>query len=438
MHLKRGRLKKIMKYKIAFILVCAVLTACGERRSMFLRPQFDTPPSLTQTQAKAQPNQTTKAAVLLPLSGPQKALGEALRNAGMMAQFERAGNGMDLVFFDTKGTAAGAKEAYEAAMKIDPDIIIGPVFTHEVQEMSGFFKRVPVLSFTSDPSVLSEGIYSLALFIPNQVRRMTAFACASGQQRIAVIGPENKTGELVMNALSEAVQACPGMEITKISLYPPQTINFDPPLMKILPTPIDPKKKNLTEEEQELLNTPMADRLEFDALFIFEDGVKLTQISSLLSYYDVTPKVVPFYGLSTWQKSRERSLSGAYFPGLPPDRYRSFEQQYKAYFGSVPPTIAGYAYDAVSLASFLGVKRALNQETLTTPSGYYGVNGRFKLNADGTNERLLSIYQLTPRKTILIEAAPSDFDMPLFHKNDDVSDEHSYEPTGEDESAPVS
>lgn len=402
-----------MKLKITAVLITLSILAGCHTSPMKQKPHFQKTPVLETSSSDWQPMPSTTA-MLLPLSGPQKEVGSALQKAGMLAQFERSGNQMDLLFFDTKGTAEGAKEAYEQALQSHPDVILGPVFSAEVEAVAKEDPDIPVLSFTSDNSVLDDNIYTMALLIPSQVQRIVDFACESGKRKLAVLGPENKTGELAMNALSNAIKVCPDMTLEKVSLYTPKTVNFDPAILKIIPTPIDPKKKDLTPEEQILLSTPMADRLEFDALFIFEDGVRLQQLISLLSFYDVTPDIVPFYGLSNWQRSKDKNLAGAYFPTLPTHRYHTFAQNYTEAFGSQPMELAGFAYDAVSLASFLNMQRAMNENTLTTPTGYNGVNGYFRFLSDGTNERLLGISQKTRRGFLPLVTASETFDRPVF------------------------
>ena len=402
-----------MKSKIILVAVIfSVLTGC-QTSTMKQRPHFEQTPVLESTETTFRPMPSTTV-MLLPLSGPQKAVGEALQQAGMMAQVERRGNQMELVFFDTHGTAEGAVAAYEKALQVHPDVILGPVFSAEVAAIAKQDPNIPVISFTSDNSVLTDNVYTMALLIPSQVQRIVDFACTSGKRRLAVMGPENKTGELVMNALSESIKVCPGMTLEKVSLYAPKTVNLDPAVLKIIPKPIDPKKKDLTPEEQEILATPLADRLTFDALFIFEDGVRLQQLVSLLSFYDVTPTVVPFYGLSNWQKSKDKNLAGAYFPNLPTFRYQPFVQNYRAAFGTSPMELAGFAYDAVSLASFLNMQRAMNPATLTAETGYNGVHGYFRFLPDGTNERLLGISQKTRRGHLPVEPAAETFERPVF------------------------
>ena len=162
--------------------------------------------------------------------------------------------------------------------------------------------------------------------------------------------------------------------------------------------------QDLTEEEKILLETPMEERIDFDALFVYEDGVKLQQVISLLAYYDVTPKVVPFYGLANWQSSRDKGLVGGYFTATPTDRLDVFTRRYQKTFGAKPPRISSLAYDAVSLVAHLAQHQALTTGNLLQEKGFNGVNGRFRINSDGTNDRLLEVRQFQPglRQQIIV------------------------------------
>ena len=357
--------------------------------------QFDKKAFWHSDREQQEGQKVVRAAVLLPLSGKSAKVGEAFQNSAMMALQDQAQSPMELMFYDTEGTAEGIKTAWREIKGSQPDIIIGPVFADELKALKDESPRMPVLAFTTDNSLVENNIYSMGVLIPSQIERLVQFMCGEGHKKIGVLGPEDKTGELAMNVLSETIERCPDMQMTKVSLYDPNTTNFTPAVLKIVPTPIDPKKKELTEQEQEELEKPMQERIAFDSLLILEDGIKLQQLVSLLSYYDVTPAVVPFYGLASWQSVKERALAGAYFTATPLDRIQKFTARYQSIFGQVPPRISSLAYDAVSLVAFLAERGRLDTMSIIQDEGFYGVNGKFRLKDDGTNERLLEIFRFT-------------------------------------------
>ena len=375
-----------MKLKIilAFCL-CLGLWSC--------QGQFDKKFLWHPEESQEVEQKVVRAVVLLPLSGKSAKVGEAFQNSAMMALQEQSQSPVELLFFDTLGTAEGAREAWRNAKGQRPDVIIGPVFADELRALKDESPAAPVLSFTTDSTLMEGNVYSMGVLIPSQVERLVQFMCQAGHKKIGVLGPEDKTGELTMNVLAETVQRCPDMKVVKVSLYDPNTTNFTPAVLKMVPKPIDPKKKDLTEEEKLELEKPMAERLAFDSLFIFEDGIKLQQLISLLSYYDVTPTVVPFYGLANWQSVKERALAGGYFTATPMERVRKFNARYQSIFGQVPPRISSLAYDAVSLVAFLAERGRFDTASLIQNEGFNGVNGRFRLRAGGANERLLEVFK---------------------------------------------
>lgn len=389
-----------MLKKILFVTSCLWLAGCGLKTK-----DFDT--EMLHSLTSEREVKKTKTAVLLPLTGESASLGDSFRNAILMAQLERSTDeATEIVFYDTKGQPAEAAKAYEQAEDEDADIVLGPVFSSEAAEISKKSPSLPVISFTSDTSVLDDNVYSMALLIDQQVARVVDFACQNGQSRFALLGPQDKTGEIVMRAFAKAVQTCPTMQISHISMYSPKNPDLTAAVAKIAPPLIDLKKEGLTEEEKALAQNPTAERIEFDALFIFEQGVRLQQLVSLLGYYDVTPNLVSFYGLATLRAQHNRDLIGAYFADLPQEKLRLYQKNYQDAFMTKPVMVSALGYDGVSLVSYLSKKNSLNKKALLDRDGYLGINGRFRLNEDGTNERLLEMFQIRG-KNYIIKASPA-------------------------------
>ncbi len=388
-------LKKILMVTLSLALAgCALKT---KKTSPFDEGMFD------EVQ-----KEKTKTAVFLPLSGDSAALGDAFRNAILMAQLDRSTDEVTEVdFYDTKGTPQGAEEAYLKAKKNDADIILGPVFSSSVTAIKNLDPDIPVLSFTSDTSALGNNVYSMALLIEEQIKRIVKFACEKGQFRIALLGPNDKTGAMVLKSFEEAITYCPGMQLSHISLYDSQNPDLMAAVQKIAPPLIDLKDKELTEEEKELAQNPTADRIEFDALFVFEQGVKLQQLISLLSYYDVTPNLVAFYGLATLRGQGSRELAGAYFADLPQNHLNIYQKNYQEAFFTKPISVSALGYDGISLISHLSQKDMLNKKALLSEDGFVGLNGRFRFNKDGTNDRLLEMFQIRG-KNYIIKVSPAD------------------------------
>ena len=349
----------------------------------------------------------TTVSVILPLTGTWAATGEAFQNAALLALDEPPNAPVRLLFFDTKSTADGAEQAYQWATAQSPDIILGPVFADEFRALpSPSLMNQPVLGYTSDSTLLNSERASFAVLIPEQIHEIVRQNCLSGKRQLAVIGPDNKTGEIVMNALEDALQQCPEMSLANYALYDAKKADMSADILKILPPFINPKKKNLTDKEKELLATPMQERLKFDSLLVFEDGTKLTQVMSILAFYDVTPGVVPIYALASAKSVKDRSVNGVLMTDLPADR--TFTQKYKNVFGHTPIRLASLSYDSVGWIAEQALKGPVSLKTLRSQDAYYGADGWVKLNNDGTNKRGLRLVRKTSRGVAEVVPPPSE------------------------------
>ena len=267
-----------------------------------------------------------------------------------------------------------------------------------------------VLSYTSDSTLLNSRRASFAVLISDQIEQMVRYACENGQYRLAAIGPENKVGQIVMNAMDEAIKQCPGMSLTKYALYGETEENMTPAVLKILPKMVDIKKKNLTPEEEEILATPIQERVAFDSLFVFEEGIRLSQLMAILAFYDVTPKAFPVYTLASVKSLKDPMFNNVLFMDLASDT--SFAHQYMQVFGQYPSRLAELAYDSVNWVAQQTENGTVRLSDLQNTDHFWGTNGLVRLNADGTNNRAMRLVQKKGQSSIEIQAAPSTFPEP--------------------------
>ncbi|MEM6387791.1 MAG: penicillin-binding protein activator, partial [Pseudomonadota bacterium] len=107
-----------------------------------------------------------------------------------------------------------------------------------------------------------------------------------------------------------------------------------------------------------------------------------------------------------------KGLQGAWFATPSPALVQQFNNRYASAYGAQPNTIAGLAYDGIAAIGALvaqGNANALTTSALTQGAGFAGVNGPFRLRADGTNERGLAVAQVQNNQVIVIDPAPRSF-----------------------------
>ena len=105
-------------------------------------------------------------------------------------------------------------------------------------------------------------------------------------------------------------------------------------------------------------------------------------------------------------------LKGSWYPGPDPAGFRAFAQRYRNRYHDDPPHVAALAYDAVTLVANLaktnGLRRITN-EMLVNPSGFSGINGKYRFLKDGTNQTELAILRVTPAGGKIISAPAFSF-----------------------------
>ena len=413
-----------MKHFFVLIFTCILLAACQHEKVEYEPLPMDLTPYQSTTGVQYDDlmtaQHTVRAGMFLPLTGEQAKLGEHLRNAALLAQFDSNNDHLILQFYDTKGTAEGAREAFWQARNENIQVILGPVFSEEVTAIRSMAQRydIPVIAFSSDPDILDEGVYTMALSLSEQIERIVRFACEQGRTRLAILAPDSKAGDITYMAAKQTADAC-GMELTAKSFYVPTYINFEPYVLKVLPptlTTANPLKKEKSKnkeknaEESEEDEPKIADLLDFDTLLIADEGNRLKSIAALFALYDVTPDEVMFIGMSQWQDpslTKEGALIGSYFPSLTRPDYEAFVEKYQTAYGSKPVRLASLSYDAVKLIAFLGQNGQISEEVLTQPNGFRGTDGLFRFRRDGTSERLLGVSQIRPKNRFRIIEPPA-------------------------------
>lgn len=331
-----------------------------------------------------------RVAMLLPLSGNAAVTGQSMKNAAMMAIGDINNNNLVVQFYDTKGTGSGARVALENALQAGSDLILGPLTSEEVSAISteAKDKRVPVVSFSTSPSVLQSGIYTLGLLNDNQISRIVEYAASQGRTRLAAVFPDNQSGENMYRSLMKAAQE-KGLRVVKVGFYAPSSMDFTG-----------------------LVTQMKSGGVDFDALLIPETGNRLKAISSMFSYYDVSAPEVLFMGTSVWDNSvlsKETELYGAVYPVMSLKNQGRFAEKYNELFGEQPSGLSIFAYDAVALASVVARQGGNVYEQILRPEGYSGMSGSFRIFADGTNEHGMDVAKVSSGGKYVVEYAPTQF-----------------------------
>ncbi len=386
-----------------------------------------------------------RVAILLPLSGKHKELGQSMLNAAQLALFHFADKDFELLPLDTKGKINGAKVAVATAIREGASLILGPLFNTSVSaiESMAIDRGITVLAFSSDHTIAGNSVYTMGFLPREQVRRVVKFSIEKGMRRFGLISPNNRYGKVIYNALSSTVKMYGATLTTKV-LYDINTKNFNPIIRNL--ANFDMRKSMLIQKKLHLRNqnSEAAKRallalngvqtigeLPFDALLIADGGERLRSIAALLPYYDLDPKKVKMLGTSQWDSfglGSEPALVGGWFPSPSKQSRQEFVIRYKNVYGDAPHRLATLSYDATALAAVFAQGNNHDRQTnysekpqffrdmnITSPRGFLGLDGIFRFSKKGYVERGLSLFEIEKRGVKLISPAPKKF----FSKNEE-------------------
>ena len=372
---------------------------------------------------------SVRVALLVPLSGPNAGLGQAMLNAAQLAVFNFADKRFELLVHDTRGTPQGASQAASAAIGDGASMILGPLLAASVRAVGPQARaaNVPVAAFSSDRSVAGNGTYTMGFLPSAEIRRIVAYARSKGVKRFAALAPNNVYGETVIGALEAAVAANGGI-VTRVQVYDPYATDFTPAVRAL--ADYESRRQALLSQRKELegrddeVSRRALKRLErlqtigdlpFDALLLAAGGKRLLAIAALLPFYDIDPGKIRMLGTGQWDVpglGSEPALIDGWFAAPSPMARADFIKTYKETYGANSPRLATLAYDATALAAVLA--RGDNgpdfsAKAITMPSGFWGRDGIFRFLASGIAERGLAVMRVGRRDSEILSRAPETF-----------------------------
>jgi ABC-type branched-subunit amino acid transport system substrate-binding protein len=396
----------LFRYAAPAVLVAAALAGCATP----IVPAPVTVPQSSYALPPAPPSAPAsgpqKVGLLLPLSGPNAALGKAMLDAAELALFETGGERLTLVPRDTKGTAAGAADAARAAIGEGAGLILGPLTAAEVAAVKpvAAAAHINVIAFSTVESLAGGNTFLIGFLPRDEVVRAVGFARDRGLTRFAALAPNTPYGHLTVDALRRAAAAT-GATVTAAEFYD----QGDPAaaIRHLLPGAAVPAPSG------EAGSPPLPpEPPRFEALLLPEGGDDLRHIARELGAAGLDGKAVRLIGSGLWDEpdlGNERALDGGWFAAAPPSARQGFAQHFKATYGSDPPRLAALGYDAAALAGTLSQAPAsppFSRQALIDRPQFSGVDGLFRFTPGGLVVRALAVIEVEPEGNIVVSPAP--------------------------------
>lgn len=345
----------------------------------------------------------TRVALLLPLTGPYRHMGDELRRGAELALFSAQNPMIELMVYDTIG-GQRARRAAEEAVAAQSDIIIGPLFSNAVSAARGVADQagIPMLLLSNNALVAASGSWLMGYLPEQQLDLLLGHAVADGRKNFAIIAEDTAFGkrlaahasrrldQLGLTAKDSIVlreEALAKEDLVKRAIK--RFARYQPP----------------AEDELATVKEPV-----FDAL-IFAGGAEFAlRTAPVLAYYDLGSDAVMYLGNAQWNQNRilsEPSLQGGLFAFRPSGTDVKFVEKWNGVWSDQPGLLARLSFDAMALAEVLsGKDKAGWQNELLSNVGFNGFSGAFRFLPGGANVRAFELRQIIAGKSQLLQPAP--------------------------------
>lgn len=350
--------------------------------------------------ASVDPGAPVQVAILVPQSsgiGGDAILSRDLENAARLAMADLQGVRIDLRVYDSGGTPGQAAAAAATAVNDGAKILLGPLRADAANAagvaVSG--SGVNVLSFSNNPDIAGGNVFILGTTFDSVASRLVNHAARQGKGRIYVVHEQTPAGEVGRRAIEQAISRS-SATLAGLQGYP-----FS--------------QEGVAGAVPGIVSGVRGSGAQ--SVFLTAGSVdSLPVLAQLLPGAGLGPDTVQYMGLTRWDIPPNTlslpGIQGGWFTVPDPGPAQAFRSRYQAAYGSEPNTIAGLAYDGIAAIGALvqsGRPDALSASALTQGSGFVGVNGIFRFNADGTNERALAIAEVRNNQVVVIDPAPRRF-----------------------------
>src|SRR6185436_6124756 len=331
-----------------------------------------------------------KVALILPLSAAGNAgvAAQSMKNAAEMALAEFQNPNIQLLIKDDGGSPQGAQQVTQQALGEGAEIILGPLFAASVAATAQQTRTrgVPVIAFSTDSSVAGRGVYLLSFLPESDVNRIVDYSASIGKKSFAALLPDNAYGNVVEAAFKQSA----GRKGRVVAF------------------------EKYSVDRSAAARTVAQSLGSADALFIADDGESVVASVDALAAAGANLRNIQLLGTGLWDNPRvyaSPALQGGLYAAPDPSGFRAFSGRYRAKYGADPVRTATLAYDAVALVAALSKQGAQRfaPETLTSASGFAGIDGLFRFRSDGTNERGLAVMKVASGGSTTVAGSPKSF-----------------------------
>lgn len=329
-----------------------------------------------------------RVALLVPLSGTNAAVGQAIANAATLALADTGGKALRITTYDT---ATGAAVAARKALADGNRLILGPLLAEDVRAVAAATgpARIPVIAFSNDAAVAGAGVWLLGFSPAQSIDRVVRYARGRGLTRFAGLMPQGLYGRNASRTLIRAAEAAGGRVVAMQSY--------------------DRSPKSLAAAIAAL------SKQKYDAVLIADSG--RIAVAAAPAIRKGAGAGVRLLGTELWNTepglNAVATMSGAWFASVDDVVFGQLSARYRARYGRAPYRLASLGYDAVLLTVRIAGDwkpgTAFPIDRLDDAGGFSGIDGAFRFGDGHIAERALAVHQIGAGGGSIVSPSPKSF-----------------------------
>jgi len=260
-----------------------------------------------------------QVALLLPFSGPQRAIGQAIRDGYLAAHFDLGDSGErpDIRLYDT--TREGAVDAYQRATRDGAAFVVGPLLKEEVSAVS-MLSTVTTLALNTAGTGAADNpnVFQFALAPEDEARAVAQRAVADGRLNAVALVPDSDRGLRILTAFQRELQLNGGRLVAARRYNPAETDFSDTLQNALLLNESYARRDRLAANLGKQLPFEPRRRQDIDFIFMAASTQSAKLIKPQLRFHYAGD--VPTYATSevyTPGSTDNRDINGVLFPDIP-------------------------------------------------------------------------------------------------------------------------
>ena len=356
-----------------------------------------------------QASEKLKIGLMVPLTGPNKDLGQSIIKAVRLAIKDIDSNFIEIIPKDTSSKANKALKSAFELKQMGIKVVIGPVFYESISYLDEI-KEITFLSLTNKTLDLPKNVISAGINSTSQFNTIKKFIENNKIKRSIFLTPiqdyefEVKKGikESRIKVFKDYDYNTEPTKLTKqieeITNYKIRKQNLEDEILRLRNSNDTNKEKKIKKLEQKYT----LGNLNFDAVVISDFDESLKSVSTSLLYTDVSPNDKYFITLNQWfDKSllNEIDIQPLYYPSINKNNFENYKAKFFKEFNEYPSHLSLLSYDLVGLVYYLSLKTNLSNldKLFKRKNSFKGKIGVFDIKNNKINHRL-NFYKIEDKK----------------------------------------